>query len=116
MGTLLNNDDVIWLKHVNADGNTLALLKQLPPNTRLKLEIEGVRGDWMRMADGADGRPTLGLKPVGDTVNFWKSLRKRRGDHLAFRIVDPLDRYLDDIAKTLTEWDSDEDEEAFHDL
>ena len=86
MGTLLNNDDVIWIKNVTADGNTLALLKQLPANTRLKLEIEGVRGDWMRMADGADGRPTLGLKPVGETVKFWKSMRPRRGRRRLRRI------------------------------
>ena len=116
MGTFLNNDDAIWLKNVNADGNTEALLRQLPGGTRLKLEVEGVRGDWERMADGKDGRPTFGLKPVGKTVEFWKSMKPRRGEHLRFRVVDPRDSYLSGVQKSLSEWDSEEDELAFHDL
>lgn len=116
MATLLNNDDVIWLKNVSADSNTLSLLRRIPASTRLKLEIEGQRGDWERMADGKDGRPTLGLKPVGKTVEFWKSMRPRRGDHLEFKVIDPRDSYLADVQKTLGEWESEEDERAFHDL
>ena len=116
MGTFLNNDDVIWLKNVFADSNTLALLRQIPASTRLKLDIEGYRGDWERMADGKDGRPTLGLRPIGKTLDFWKSMKSRRGDHLEFKIVDPRDTYLSDIQKTLSEWESKEDEKAFHDL
>ncbi len=116
MGTFLNNDDVIWLKNVNADSNTIALLRQLPASTRLKLDIEGHRGDWERMANGKDGRPTLGLRPIGSTLDFWKAMKARRGDHLEFKIVDPRDTYLSDIQKSLSEWESEEDEKAFHDL
>ena len=116
MGTFLNNDDAIWLKNVNADSNTIAILRQIPAGTRLKLEVEGVRGDWQRMADGNDGRPTLGLKPVGKTVEFWKSMESRRGEHLQFMIVDPGDTYLTDVQATLSEWGSEEDEKAFNDL
>lgn len=116
MGTFLNNDDAIWLKHVNADPNTIALLHQLKAGTKLKIEIEGVRGDWVRMADGKDGRPTLGLKPVGETLDFWKSMKKRRGERIGFRIVDPRDSYLSDVQATLSEWESEEDDKAFHDL
>jgi hypothetical protein len=116
MATFLNNDDAIWLKNVNADANALALLRQVPAGTALKLEIEGVTGDWMRMADGKDGRPTLGLKPVGETLAFWKTMKNRRGEYLAFKIVDPKDAYLSDVQKTLSEWESEEDEDAFNDL
>ena len=116
MGTLLNNDDVIWLKNIKSDQSTLALLRQIPASTKLKLEIEGYRGDWERMADGKDGRPTLGLRPTGKTIEFWKSMKARRGDHLNFKIVDPRDTYLSDVQKTLSEWESEEDEKAFDDL
>jgi hypothetical protein len=116
MATFKHNDDVIWLKHVSADQNTLSLLRQLPARTKLHLEVEGVRGEWERMADGKDGRPTMGLKPVGKTQLFWKSMQHRRGDYLNFKIVDPRDSYLESIQTGLSEWDSKEDEEAFDDL
>jgi hypothetical protein len=116
MGTFLNNDDAIWLKNVNADTDTVALLRQLRAGTRLKLEIEGTRGDWERMADGKDGRPTYGLKPVSHTIEFWKSMKSRRGEYLEFKIVDPRDGYLEAVEKTLSEWESEEDEKAFNDL
>ena len=116
MGTFLNNDDVIWFKHMRADGHTLALLRRLPAKTWLILEIEGHRGDWERMADGKDGRPTLGLKPVGQTQVFWKSMKARRGDQLEFKIVEPRDTYLSGVQKSLNEWQSPEDELAFQDL
>lgn len=116
MATLLNNDDAIWLKHVTADAKALALLHQVPAGTALKLEVEGFVGDWVRMADGKDGRPTMGLRPVGKTLVFWKSMKSRRGEYLEFKIIDPNDAYLLDIQKTLNEWESDEDEAAFNDL
>ena len=116
MATFLNNDDAIWLKHISADANAIALLRQIPAGTCLRLEVEGVSGVWQRMADGTDGRPTFGLKPIGDTLGFWKTMKPRRGERLAFKIIDPRDNYLSDIQKTLTEWASDEDEAAFNDL
>ncbi len=116
MATFLNNDDAIWLKNVNADPQTKALLSQLAAGTRLKIEIEGVKGDWERMANGRDGRPTYGLKPVGETLLYWKTMKSRRGELLNFRIIDPRDGYLDSVQRTLSEWESPEDEAAFHDL
>ena len=44
MATFLNNDSAIWLKHVKADPNALALLRQIPAGTAIRLEIEGVVG------------------------------------------------------------------------
>ena len=116
MATFLNNDNAIWLKNVNADPDTVALLRQLKAGTRLKIEIEGHSGDWERMADGKDGRPTLGLKPIGKTLDYWNRMVERRGEHLEFRIVDPRDSYLSDVQAMLSEWESEEDEKAFHDL
>ena len=116
MGTFLNNDNAIWLKNVNADANTMALLRQMKAGTKLNIEIEGVRGEWERMADGKDGRPTFGLKPVGKTLAFWNTMTARRGEELRFKVVDPRDTYLASLQATLSEWESKEDELAFHDL
>jgi hypothetical protein len=41
---------------------------------------------------------------------------ERRGEHLEFRIVDPRDAYLSAVQSTMSEWESEEDEKAFHDL
>jgi hypothetical protein len=116
VATFLNNDDAIWLKNVNADHNTIALLRQLPGGARIKIEVEGTQGEWERMQDGRDGRPTLGLKPVGRTLDFWKSMKPRRGEHLDFKIIDPRDTYLEAVQARLSEWDSAEDDVAFNDL
>jgi hypothetical protein len=117
MATLLCNDDAIWFKHIDADSNILALLSQLPAGTRIAMNIEGITGSWQRMADGKDGRPTLGLKPVGATVEAWKKVRaKRSKERLNFRIIAPGDTYLSAVEKTLSEWHSKEDEKAFRDL
>ena len=43
-------------------------------------------------------------------------MKSRRGEQLEFKIVDPRDGYLEAIEKTLSEWESEEDEKAFHDL
>jgi hypothetical protein len=116
MATLLNNDNAVWFKHIKADKDALALLMQLPAGTLLQLEIEGVRGHWQRMSNGKDGRPTLGLKPIGKTLAYWNSMKSRRGEYLEFKIVDPRDNDLADIQKTLSEWESEEDEAAFSNL
>lgn len=116
MASLLNNDDAIWFRHVRADPDALNVLHQLPAGTSIQLEIEGVRGQWQRMAMGKDGRPTLGLKPVGRTQAFWKQMKARRGEYLEFKIIMGADTYLTDVQKTLCEWESDDDEAAFHDL
>jgi hypothetical protein len=116
MGTLLNNDDSIWLKTVTADPATETFLRELPAGSRIRLTIEGTAGDWEKMADGRDGRPTLGLKPVGRTREYWKSLKTKRGKLLDFKVLDPRDALMSDIETSLSEWDSKEDEAAFRDL
>lgn len=116
MVTFLNNDDNIWLKHISADQDTMALLRQLPGGARLDLEIEGVRGEWIRTKDGKDGRPTYALRPIGKTADFWKSMKSRRGQYLEMRIINPRDSYLESVGTTLTEWNSPEDEKHFNDL
>ena len=116
VATFLNNDDMIWLRHVSADPDTIEMLHQIPGDTRLRLEIEGVRGDWARARDGKDGRPTFALRPVGKTADFWKTMKPRRSEHLEFKVVNPRDTYLSGLEAVLSEWNSAEDDQAFRDL
>jgi hypothetical protein len=116
MGTILNNDDNIWFKHIHADPKTMTHLRQIPGGARVSLEIEGTSGEWERAKDGSDGRPTMALKPVGPTVAFWKAMKPRRGEWLKFKLLDRRDAYLADIQSMLSEWQSPEDEMAFRDL
>ena len=69
------------------------------------------------MKTGADGRPTLGIKPVGAMASVWARLQKRRGEKV--RINSPEDEddpFLRIADATFEEWYSAEDEEAFGEL
>ena len=115
--TILVNDDAIWLKSIDADANLIALLGQLEQGTPVYLEIEGGQLRFEKMRDGRDGRPTPGLKPVGESRDVWKRFRDtRRGERLAFRVVEQKSTYLNAVQTVLTEWDSASDDEAFRDL
>jgi len=116
MSTLTVRDNSIWIKHIETDPATVAFLGALPGGARLLMEVDGVRGEWEKMADGKDGRPTNGLKPVGTMKDSWTALQSRRGDRLNFKIIERKDTYLSAVQAMFTEWDSDEDESAFHAL
>lgn len=116
MGTFLNNDDSIWFKHIEGHPDTIGLLHQLKAGSQIKIEIEGVCGVWEKMKNQPDGSSTPGLKPIGQTREFWKTMKPLRGKRFEFKIINPRDTYLADVQKTLSEWESEEDEEAFNDL
>jgi len=40
------------------------------------------------MADGKDGRPTPGIKPIGLTKNHWHALQDQRGDIVTIQEID----------------------------
>jgi len=74
-------DVVVWTKHVHGDRRVTARLKSLKGGEDVELLVDGVRGLWRKMADGVDGRPTAGLRPVGRMQQLWKELyASRRGE------------------------------------
>ena len=109
-------DDSLWIKHVNIDEDALALLGYMPENTRVIFEIDGTQGEFAKMADGKDRRPTPGYKPVGATRKFWSELQRRRGEFVSFKIIERKSSYLTAVQAMMTEWDSESDERAFRDL
>jgi hypothetical protein len=85
MAQLEIRDSVIWLRHLE-DGALRERLVALPAATRVALEIDGIVLDFAKMADGADGRPTQGLKPVGLSRQRWTEFwPKRKGAVVAAR-------------------------------
>ncbi|MCW8139458.1 MAG: hypothetical protein KIT58_11220, partial [Planctomycetota bacterium] len=71
-------DQVLWLAHITGDRGLVARLEALGPNDAIQLRVDGVVGTWTRMRDGSDGRPTLGLKPVGAAATAWREAYRRR--------------------------------------
>ena len=81
MATTTISDYVIWTKHIHDDAVLAERLARLGEGETIELRIDGVVGTWLKMKNGADGRPTPGLKPLGRTQAFWNELFKsRRGD------------------------------------
>lgn len=81
-------DDSLWIKHVNIDEDALALLGYMPENTKITFEINGTEVEFAKMADGKDGRPTPGYKPVGENKKVWSDLQTKRPLTVSFRIVE----------------------------
>ena len=116
MGKVKISDNSIWLKHIENDRPLRDRLASLRAGQTVELEIAGVVGTWERMRDGADGRPTEGIRPIDAMKRVWTQMQSSRGQIVDIRPVTTADSYLTALATTLVEWESSEDEEAFRDL
>lgn len=110
------NDDAIWVTRIEGDVDLRNRLAKLAPGKFVELEVAGVVGRWEKMRTGKDGRPTLGIKPVGPMRDKWKAMQNRRGETVEIREVAQTDSYLAALLPLLSEWDSTEDDEAYRDL
>lgn len=82
-------DHVIWAKHVHGDVELAARIVGMRPGDLIVLSVDGVTGRWRKMDDGKDGRPTAGLRPVGDASDHWQDMFKhRRGEVVSLAIAD----------------------------
>jgi hypothetical protein len=109
-------DNSLWIKHIDIEKDASVLLGYLPEDTRIIFEIDGIQGEFAKMADGKDGRPTPGYKPIGAMKEFWSKLQKKRGERVSFKIIERKSSYLTAVQAMMTEWDSESDERAFRDL
>jgi hypothetical protein len=78
MASTTVSDYVIWAKHVHDDPELVQRILAMWAGETIQLEVDGVRGTWRKMDDGADGRPTPGIRPVGAAQEVWRYLYKRR--------------------------------------
>jgi hypothetical protein len=81
MASTTVSDFVIWAKHIHDDPELVQRVLSMWAGETIHLEVDGVRGVWRKMDDGADGRPTSGIRPVGAAQEVWRYLyRRRRGE------------------------------------
>jgi hypothetical protein len=89
MATTTVSDHVIWAKHIHDDPELAERIRCMWAGQTIRLEVDGVRGTWRKMDDGADGRPTPGLKPVGAAQEVWRyQFNHRRGEVVALQMID----------------------------
>ena len=55
MASTTVSDYVIWAKHIHDDPELVARVLNMWAGETLQLEVDGVRGTWRKMDDGADG-------------------------------------------------------------
>ncbi|HEY2709394.1 MAG TPA: hypothetical protein VGI95_15195 [Caulobacteraceae bacterium] len=89
MATTTISDFVIWTKHIHGDPELTGRIHALWAGETIELEVDGVRGVWRKMDDGADGRTTPGIRPIGAMQVVWRSLyKRRRGEAVSLRALE----------------------------
>lgn len=91
MGFVEINDDVIWAKHVHEDPELQRRIVDAPQGTVIRLEIDGLLCDWIKMKDDPSGRPTNGIRPTKTSLKAWRDIRKRKWGTL-LRVTAPETR------------------------
>src|ERR1043166_356463 len=110
-------DDPLWASHIEGGAVLRERIKALPAGEIIELEVDGIVGTWEKTRVGRAGRAQKSRKPIGNMKKVWKRFQARRGEVVKIREVRTADSYLAAVSDTLAEeWNSPEDEEAFHDL
>lgn len=79
----------MWIQHIAVAAELKAWLEQIPAGAPVRLIVDGVAGDWRKMVDGKDGRPTPRFKPVREPARSrWDQLQDRRGALVGFAVED----------------------------
>jgi hypothetical protein len=73
-------DHALWIKHIEGAEPTLDWLLAIPGGETVRLVVDDVDGEWRKMKDGKDGRPTPGFMPVSEAAKTrWHALQNQRG-------------------------------------
>ncbi|RYG87522.1 MAG: hypothetical protein EON59_07180 [Alphaproteobacteria bacterium] len=82
-------DHALWVRHIQGDPTVQTWLESVPGGAIVHLEVDGVPGDWRKMSDGSDGRPTQGLKPVTEPARGrWHALQAERGKTVSLQVTE----------------------------
>lgn len=119
MGHFEIRDHAVWAKHIEGAPHIVEKINSLKENSALSLIIDGKPVLFRKMRNGSDGRPTAGIRPDDSFKEYWKEIyQTRRGENVSIDFNDNniSDTYLASVSALMSEWDSDEDNEAFNDL
>ncbi len=106
-------DVVLWIKHLD-DARMRSDLESLASEQELTLQVDEITGRWCRMKTGSDGRPTLGLRPVGPMRDIWmRWFTEEKGKVVTVRPVNGSDDLTNAATALMVEWSSPEDNRAF---
>jgi hypothetical protein len=78
MSVVEARDYVMWPKHIHGNPPLRDELLSLEAGALVALEVDGVKGTWVKMEDGKDGTPTPGLKALGAARTHWHGLFKTK--------------------------------------
>lgn len=73
-------DHAIWIKHIHGNETLKDRLMELDAGELVTLNVHGYEGIWKKMDDGKDGRPTPGIKALGNAKVHWHDLQDSRGE------------------------------------
>jgi len=73
-------DDVIWIKHIHGTKKLKAILTSLEEGDVVRLKVDFFKGHWVKMQNNPNGRPTPGIRPIGNAKTRWKDLQAKHGD------------------------------------
>src|SRR6056297_1833508 len=73
-------DHALWIKHIHGNEDLKAALLALRGGDLVEISVDGIAGHWKKMADGRDGRPTPGIRPIGPARDHWqRTIEDKRG-------------------------------------
>lgn len=76
-------DHALWLDDIHGNAALQQRIREMREGERIELRVEGVRGTWRRLKDGAGGRSAPGIKAEGHAQSKWHELRNERRGGLA---------------------------------
>ena len=116
MSFMTVRDNALGAKHIEGSPKVAARILGMPQDAPILLLIDGTPVRFVKMRDGAAGRPTPGLRPA-DSVSkrFWDALQERRGERVRVALPDELPHGPDlaSLSALLSEWDTPEDAAAY---
>jgi hypothetical protein len=82
LGQVEVRDHAVWAKHIHGNRELRDEILGLAAGTVIQLKIDGRIGPWVKMNDGAHGKPTDGIRPLGATKAWWAEVYAKKTGEL----------------------------------
>jgi hypothetical protein len=82
MASALVKDYVLWAKHIRDDPRLVDRVLRMQAGEKIELSVDGIAGTWAKMANGKDGTPTAGLRPLDRMKKVWGTYFRERKEQI----------------------------------